>query len=239
MAKEQKKSNKNDQNYLNVMLETAFAEVGSALEMLAACKKSEKSTFAFGYFQHAKDEYNHADAFLSILGDYAKNLPSNISRDFRFNASALITKGYVSNDGFLIETMKLKDFIAYVYTNELLAKNSFEKILKLVKKDTQAGLKISQIMKDELRHHGMAEEHFLKYYPKLQPWQLMFYRLRETLMNKGRKFYDKNLRFLDKILTPLYYSLAFSAGKILQIINLSEFDRKGKDLMNVKVKSIL
>ena len=233
------KNKKSDQNYLNVMLETAFAEIGSALEMLAACKKSEKSTFAFGYFQHAKDEYNHADTFLSLLGDYAKNLPSDISRNFRYSSSALMTKGYVSNDGFLIETMKLKDFIAYVYTNELLAKNSFEKILKLVKKDTQAGFKISQIMNDELRHHGMAEEHFLKYYPKLQPWQLMFYRLRETLMNKSRKFYDKNLRFLDKVLTPLYFSLAFCAGKIIQLIDLNEFDRKGEDLMQVKIKSIL
>ena len=230
---------KSDQNYLNVMLETASAEIGSALEMLAACKKSEKSSFAFGYFEHAKDEYNHADTFLSILGDYAKNLPSNISRDFRYNSNSLMKKGYISNDGFLIETMKLKDFIAYVYTNELLAKNSFEKILKLVKKDTEAGLKITQIMKDELRHHGMAKEHFLKYYPNLQPWQLMFYRLRETLMNKSRKFYDRNIRFIDKVLTPLYYFLAFCAGKILQLIDLNEFDRKGKDLMNVKIKSIL
>ena len=135
--------------------------------------------------------------------------------------------------------MKLKDFIAYVYTNELLARDSFEKILKLVKEDSIEGNKINQIMNDELRHHGMAEKHFLKYYPKLQPWQLMFYRIKETLMNKGRKIYDKNLKFLDKLLTPLYFSLAYSAGKILLLINLDEFERVGKNLMGVKSKSII
>ena len=48
---------KYNSNYLNVMLETASAEFGSALEMLAACKLSGKDTFALGYFEHSKDEY--------------------------------------------------------------------------------------------------------------------------------------------------------------------------------------
>ena len=239
MKENSKKKKQRDFKYLNVMLETSLAEMGSALEMLAACKNSQKSTFAHGYFEHAKDEYNHTKIFLSILAKYAKNLTSEFSRDFRYSSIILKSKGYVSNEGFLIETMKLKDFIAYVYTNELLARDSFEKILKLVKEDSIEGNKINQIMNDELRHHGMAEKHFLKYYPKLQPWQLMFYRIKETLMNKGRKIYDKNLKFLDTLLTPLYFSLAYSAGKILLLINLDEFERVGKNLMGVKSKSII
>ena len=111
-------------------------------------------------------------------------------------------KGYVSSKGYLYERMLVKDFIAYVYTNELLAKESFEGILKIVSSSKDDKLKLKQIMTDELRHHGLAEKHFLKYYPRLQPWQLMLYRFRETVKNKGRKFYDKNLRFLDKVLSP-------------------------------------
>ena len=49
----------------NVLYETAHAEFGSALEMLAACKKCESPTTAFGYFHHAKDEYNHANTFFN------------------------------------------------------------------------------------------------------------------------------------------------------------------------------
>ncbi len=234
------KLNKEEENrYLNILNETLSAEYGSALEMLAACKLSEKDTFAYGYFQHSKDEYNHSKTFYSILGKYGRKFGEEISRKYRFNTNSLIAKGYLSREGYLIETMKLKDFIAYVYTNELLARDSFEGILKLFKKNSNERDQISQIMSDELRHHGLAEQHFLKYYPKLQPWQLMIYRFRESVKNKGRKFYDKNLKFLDKILTPLYYSLAFIAGKIIYLIDLDQFQREGKNLMDIKSKSII
>ena len=94
-------------------------------------------------------------------------------------------------------------------------------------------------MIDELRHHGMAKKYFLKHYPALQPWQLIMYRFRETLQNKGRKLYDVNLKFLDKILTPLYKGIAFVAGSMARKLNLNEFKREGKNLMEISSKSIL
>ena len=135
--------------------------------------------------------------------------------------------------------MKLKDFIAFVYTNELLAKSSFENILNLVGSDTDEGNIISSIMHDELRHHGMAKKYFLNHYPALQPWQLMMYRFRETLQNKGRKLYDANIKFLDRILTPLYKGMAFVAGSMARKLNLNEFKREGKNLMEISSNSIL
>ncbi len=221
------------------MLETASAEFGSALEMLAACKLSEKDSFAYGYFQHAKDEYNHTKVFLSFLSGAGKEVPSIVARDYRFNVNSLFNKGYISQEGYLFETMYIKDFIAYVYTNELLAKDSFQSILSLVNANTSEGMQIRQIMKDELRHHGLAEEHFLKYYPRLQPWQLKMYRFRETLKNHSRKFYDKNLKILDKVLTPIYYSMSFIAGKVLILINMNQFYRNYQNLMQVQSKSII
>jgi len=230
---------KKDILYLRVMQETAYAEYGSALEMLSACKLSNKSSFCLGYFHHAKDEYNHTQSFLSLLSKYAKEFSPELSREYRFNAQGVISKGYVSRKGYLIETMFLKDFIAYVYTNELLAKESFERILDIVKPHSAEGKKISQIMEDELRHHGLAEKHFLKYYPRLQPWQLRAYRIRETVKNKGRKFYDKNLRFLDKVLSPMYNLMAYIAGRLIILLDLDEFNRTGKNLMDIAPKSIL
>ena len=227
------------QSELPIFYETAHAELASALEMLAACKLTDSPKQAFGYFMHAKDEYNHAGSFFKMLSKRGKRAPIKTARDFRFTPPSLITKGYISNKGFLIDTMKLKDFIAFVYTNELLAKSSFENILVLVGQNTEEGKRILNIMTDELRHHGMAKKHFLNHYPALQPWQLMIYRTRETINNKGRKIYDANLKFLDKLLTPLYKAMAYLAGNIAKKLNLNEFKRKGKNLMNIPSNSIL
>mgnify|MGYP001337567049 CR=1 FL=1 len=230
---------KKHSHFLDLLLETSYAEFGSALEMLIACKLSEKPSFAHGYFEHSKDEYNHTKSFLEILSTSVKKNPCESPRNYRFNANAVISKGYVSTRGYLIEKLKIKDFIAYVYTNELLAKDSFERILNIVKLDSQAGQVIRQIMDDELRHHGFAEKHFLKYYPKLQPWQLRCYRAKETIQNYTRKFYYKNLNFLEKVLTPIYHSMAFFCGKVILLINLNEFQRNGRNLMDINLKSII
>jgi len=224
---------------LPIFYETAHAELASALEMLAACKGTDSPNQAFGYFMHAKDEYDHAMSFFKMLSLRGKRAPTKIARDFRFTPHSLITKGYISNKGFLKDTMKLKDFIAFVYTNELLAKSSFENILILVGRRTEEGKEISNIMKDELRHHGMAKKHFLNHYPALQPWQLMIYRTKETINNKGRKIYDANLKFLDRLLNPVYKAMAYLAGTIAKRLNLIEFKRKNKNLMNISSNSIL
>ena len=78
--------------------------------MLTACKVTESPKQAFGYFMHAKDEYNHARSFFEMLSNRGKRASIEIARDFRFKPPSLITKGYISKQGFLIEKMKLKDF---------------------------------------------------------------------------------------------------------------------------------
>ena len=224
---------------LPIFFETAHAELASALEMLAVCKETDSPKQAFGYFMHAKDEYMHAKCFLKMLSQRGMKVSLEKARKYRFTAPSLITKGYISPKGFLIETMKLKDFIAFVYTNELLAKSSFEKILILVGQSSEEGRRISSIMADEFRHHEMAKKFFLNHYPALQPWQLMIYRTKETIHNKGRKIYDANLKFLDRLLTPLYRAMAYLAGTMAMKLNLNEFKRKGKNLMNISSGSIL
>ena len=52
------------QSELPIFYETAHAELASALEMLAACMGADSPKQAFGYFMHAKDEYDHARSFL-------------------------------------------------------------------------------------------------------------------------------------------------------------------------------
>ena len=55
------------QSDLPIFYETAHAELASALEMLAACKRTNSPKQAFGYFMHAKDEFNHAKSFFKML----------------------------------------------------------------------------------------------------------------------------------------------------------------------------
>ncbi len=227
------------ENILEVLSETAYAEHGSALEMLCASKTSEKGSLVYGYFQHAKDEYIHAKEFLKLLSKRAKSLSSELVRKYRFKPIALLSKGYVSRNGYLVETMRKKDFIAFVYTNELLAKSSFSKILTLVSNDIEDYHVISSIMTDELRHHGLAKSYFLKYFPFLQPWQLFLYKVRETVKNKGRIIYRRNLSFLEKIFYPVYSLLAYMIVFLLRSLSLSEFNRKGKNLMDIPRNSLL
>ena len=59
---------------LPVFYETAHAELASALEMLAACKKTNSPKQALGYFMHAKDEYRHAKSFLKCSLKEGKEL---------------------------------------------------------------------------------------------------------------------------------------------------------------------
>ena len=99
----------------------------------------------------------------------------------------------------------LDGVVALNWDVETLGLFEQERILKTIKNEQEANEgfpcyvrdldfkenevnKIRGIMNDELRHHGLAEKYFLKYYPRLQPWQLRCYRLKETLKNKGRKF---------------------------------------------------
>ena len=229
----------NNSKIENVLYETAHAEFGSALEMLAACKKCSSPSTAFGYFHHAKDEYNHANTFFSILKSKTQDIDIKRARQLRFRPYSVIPKGYISPKGFLVDFMHIKDFIAFVYTNELLAKSSFDKILKLLGPKTKDGEKIKQIMKDELIHHGMAKSHFLKHYPSLQPWQLRIYKKREEIKNKSRKFYEKNLKILEFIFKPIYLSFSYFIGKIVSFLNLNEFNRNGKNLMDISMKSVL
>ena len=88
------------QKQLPVFYETAHAELASALEMLAASKVTDQPNMVFGYFMHAKDEYNHARSFFEMLSKRGKKASIEIARDFRFTPPSLITKGYIPKKGF-------------------------------------------------------------------------------------------------------------------------------------------
>ena len=78
--------------------------------MLAACKKCNSAATSFGYFHHAKDEYNHANTFFSILKSKTKNIDVKRARQLRFRPYSVIPKGYISPKGFLVDFINFSFF---------------------------------------------------------------------------------------------------------------------------------
>ena len=105
--------------------------------------------------------------------------------------------------------------------------------------DPKAQKIIRSIMEDELMHHGMAKKYFLKHFPFLQPYQLELYKYREFIKNRVRKIHFKNSIFLGKLFTPIYIFLSIIITAPLKLLNINQFNRKGKNLMLINSKSLL
>ena len=239
------------ENLLKTLVEFAYAEYGSALEMLAAAKKSKSPKLKLGYIRHALDEYRHTFLLHEVLSNQVKQGKGKFQREYKFSPQNVILKGYLDKDGYLVEKFPLKKFVEFVYSNEYLAKESFEWLTKRVKDN--ASLKtinsimkdelnhaddsvdtLSNIMKDELVHHGMAKKFYEKSFPKAK-LQVAF--KREMLKNKMRLFYYKNLKFLNKIFDPLLNFLITCFGRIVVLVSIPKNSKK--NLLSINSKSVV
>ena len=74
---------KKNQDLLGTLVEVAYAEYGSALEMLVAAKKAKSPKLKIGYIRHALDEYRHTGLLVQVLSNQVKeelvNLKDNIN----------------------------------------------------------------------------------------------------------------------------------------------------------------
>ena len=241
----------NNKNLLATLVEFAYAEYGSALEMLEAAKKSKSPRLKVGYINHALDEYRHTELIFSVLNNEIKKGRGKFLKNYRFSAQNAVTKGYVDKSGFLIEKLKLKRFVEFVYSNEFLAKVAFEGLIKRI--DDKDSLKVirniileeenhaddsleklEDIMKDEDRHWGYAKSYYEKKFPSAK-LSIAFFR--EKMKNKMRVFYLNNLNFLNKIFDPIVNFLIFFFGGIVRFISIPV--NLKKNLMNEKKTSVL
>ena len=121
-----------DQNLLKSIVEFSYAEYGSALEMLAAAKKAKSPKLKIGYIKHALDEYRHTFLLHKVLSNQVKKGKWKFEREFKFSPQNVLLKGYVDKDGYLVEKLALKKFVEFVYSNEYLAKSSFDWLTKQI-----------------------------------------------------------------------------------------------------------
>jgi len=242
---------KKNQDLLGTVVEFAYAEYGSALEMLAAAKRAKSPKLKIGYIRHALDEYRHTGLLFQVLSNQVKKGVGQFKREYKFSPQNVILKGYVDKEGFLVEKFPLKKFVEFVYSNEYLAKESFDYLSKRIgdaksietlknimddelnhADDSQATLEA--IQKDELVHHGMAKKFYESKFPNAK-LQIAF--KREKIKNKFRMFYYKNLRFLNKVFDPILNFIINIFGKVVNLISVPDKDKR--NLMSSNSNSVV
>ena len=240
-----------NRDLLGTLVEFAYAEYGSALEMLAAAKKAKSSKLKLGYIKHASDEYRHTALIFKVLSNQIRKGIGDFKREYKFSPQNVILKGYVDKDAYLVEKLSLKKFVEFVYSNEFLAKESFDALskrigdkesLKTINKIMQDELHhaddsqttLNDIMKDEEVHHGMAKKFYESKFPNSK-LQRAF--RREKLKNKFRLFYYKNAKFLNVIFDPIMNFFIICFGKIVNLINIPKNDNQ--NLMSKNSKSVV
>ena len=249
----------NNNNLYKTLVEFGYAEYGSALEMLAAAKKAESPKLKIGYINHAIDEYRHSALIFKVLDNEIKKNNHYFQKEFKFTPQNVVIKGYVDKSGFLTEKLSLKKFVEFVYSNELLAKQSFEVLIKRIKNSESLEIlneiaqdeekhahgaleqhadfstsKLNEIMNEEDRHWGFAKIFYNKKFPD-SDLNLAF--KKEKIKNRMRLFYFKNLLFLDKIFNPIINFFIRIFGYIAMLLKPTFND--DKDLMKINPRSIL
>ncbi len=240
-----------NKNLARTLVEFAYAEYGSALEMLAAAKKAKSPKLKIGYINHALDEYRHASLIFKVLENELNKGNETFEKEYRFVPQNVVLKGYLDKDGFLIEKLKLKNFVEFVYSNEHLAKQSFESLKKRINDKNSLKIlnkiiseeeehadysleKLNEIMLEEDRHWGHAKKFYEKKFPD---GNLKFAYKREKFKNKARMFYLKNFNFLNKVFDPLINFFILVFGNIVSFLKIQSF--KNKNLFEVNKHSIL
>ncbi len=229
-----------NKNLLKTLIEFSYAEYGSALEVLAAAKRTNSPKLKLGYIRHALDEYRHTALLHKVLSNQVKRGLGKFEREYKFSPQNVILKGYVDKEAFLVEKLSLKKFVEFVYSNEYLAKESFDWLTKRINDseslktlgtiiDDEANHAddsmetLDNIMKDELVHHGMAKKFYESKFPKAK-LEIAF--KREKLKNRFRLFYFKNIIFLNKIFDPILNFLITCFGRIVNFIKIPKVNNE-------------
>ena len=184
------------------ILQFALAEFSSAVEMLHAAKLVNNSKLAFGFVNHALDEYNHTNFFLNLLS-------KSDSSYIRFDPRQTISGNFIRPDAFLFERLKLIEFAAFVAINEENALKIFASIRQKVhKKDPESSRDLDLIIEEE-RTHLHSIEH-----DDDQQNTGASYNLFETLLADEARHVAFSSKFLDKSNLKFRVALAKRKSKL-------------------------
>ena len=221
---------------LSTLNEFAYAEYGSFLEVLALAKKTESPRRKFGFIKHALDEYRHSSLFFNILSNQAKRGVGKFKREYRYFPQNVIIKGYVDKEGFLVEKLSLKNLLEFVYANEIMVKETFDRIKKInsIMKDEESINILNSMMKDEMDHHGQAKKLYEIKFPNSK---LQIALKKERIKRNFRLINFHNIKLLNKIFDPIINFFINCFGKIINLISIP--DSNNKNLMMLDPKNVI
>jgi len=183
------------------ILQFALAEFSSAVEMLHAAKLVNNSKLAFGFINHALDEFNHTNFFLHLLS-------KSDSSYIRFDPRQTISGNFVRPDAFLFERLKLIEFAAFIAINEENALKIFTSIRqKIQKKDPESSRDLDLIIEEE-RAHLRSIEHDHRQDTGTS------YNFFETLLADEARHVAFSSKFLDKSNLKFRVALAKRKSKL-------------------------
>ena len=229
-------SSREGKDLLGTLNEFAYAEYGSFLEILALAKKAKSSRRKFGFIKHALDEHRHSSLFFKILSNQVKRGVGKFKREYRYFPQNVIIKGYVDKEGFLIEKLSLKKLLEFVYANELMVKETFDRLKKInsIIQDEESINILNSMMKDEMDHHGQAKKLYEIKFPNSK---LQFALKKERIKRNFRLMNFHNIKFLNKIFDLIINFFISCFGKIINLISVP--DSKNKNLMTLDPQSVI
>lgn len=147
--------------------EFSLAEYASALEMIAAAKRTDDSALAHGFIRHALDEYEHKKFFSAIpFSSDGENSEKSLGHKRNPNKE-LRAKGYIHKSMFLAERYNPFLFSVFIAANEKRALNAFASLKLKLEKHTQkdASAMLANIIRDEqdhsILHHALCNSSLL------------------------------------------------------------------------------
>ena len=152
---------------INALLDFAYAEYSSAIEMKQAAKLAKQEKVVKGFINHCLDEYNHTSFFLNCLKTIIHN--NNLENHRNFLPKQLYYLGFLNENYFLFEKYHLLKFANFIAVNEKQALLLFTNLKKsnLISEVNDLN-KLNKIIKDEARHYKETNDDvFFKEYEKL------------------------------------------------------------------------
>ena len=200
-----------------VCLDFALAEFSSAIEMLYASKKVDNPNLAIGFLRHSLDEYRHTNFFKKLIVESDK---SNSKDMLKFLPRLVYSKGFIKENKFLFDKMKINEFSVFIGVNEMQALKIFQKFKNqnlrledsikkeldnIIKEESNHSLNttniftnnLSDLIIDEEKHSRLALQ-FSKKNIKKMKYKFLYFKY--LVFNKLRHFVA-NSEFTKKILS--------------------------------------
>ena len=188
--------NSKDNKNVNYLINFGLAEFGSALDMLAAAELTHNKKLKKGYFNHAIDEFRHAEMFFDLAKKYSKDLSYNYERSSPISelGEKIRYLNFIGEKPIYSELKEL-DFITFVMISEQAAQKYFSSLASNINFNNEMRELFKTIAYEE-GHHVIYAKKELDLRKKLGQkgisrsyYYIKWYRLKTDFLSNSRKYW--------------------------------------------------